>query len=110
MTATHCNTPIMRITTSLPNHDPLCQAVSSTRMNGSDVVHCSPDKVQAPGIVAPISGKTVAEVTSLMNTLLLSGMVHSLNGTGLVLSSPPLCSLCSHWHGDSGYHSCNMKV
>ena len=65
------------------SHDVLCVAVSSTRMNGSDVVHCSPDMVQAPGIVAPISGRVVAEVTSPMNTLLLSGMVHSLNGTGL---------------------------
>jgi len=52
-------------------------------MNGSDVVHCSPDMVQVPGIMAPISGRAVAEVTSPMNTLLLSGMVHSLNGTGL---------------------------
>jgi len=74
----------MRITMSLRNnHDLLCEAVSSTQMNGSDVVHCSPDMVQAPGIVAPISGKVVAEVTSPMNTLLLSGMVRNLNGTGL---------------------------
>jgi hypothetical protein len=74
----------MRITTSLRNnHDPLCEAVSNTCMNGSGVVHCSPDMVQVPGIVAPISGKVVAEVTSPMSTLLLSGMVCSLNGTGL---------------------------
>jgi hypothetical protein len=65
------------------NHDLPCETVSSTHMNGSDVVHCSPDMVQAPGIVAPISGKVVAEVTSPMNTLLLSGMVHSLSGNGL---------------------------
>jgi len=51
-------------------------------MNGGDVVHCSPDMVRAPGRVAPISGKVVAEVTSPMNTLLLSGMAHSLNGNG----------------------------
>jgi hypothetical protein len=65
------------------DHDPPCEAVSSTHMNGSDVAHCSPDMVQVPGILAPISGKANTGVTSLMNTLLLSGMVSSPSDTGL---------------------------
>lgn len=145
----HCNAPFMRITKSLENdRDPPCEAVSSTHMNGSAVVHCSPDMVQVPGILAPTSGKANAGVTSLMSTL-PSGMVNSPSGTGLkgkmkkclflvlrptdeeasclcyynwkiyvpnsyfihlVLSSPPLYSPCSHWHGDSGYHNCNTKL
>jgi hypothetical protein len=84
MIVTHCNTPIMRIMTSLGNdHDLLCEAASSTHMNGSDVVHCSPDMVQMPGRVALVFGKVIVEVTSLMNTLLPCGMVCSLNGTAL---------------------------
>lgn len=74
----------MRIMTSLGNdRDPPCEAVSSTRMNGSDVVHRSPDTVQVPGKPAPISGKANAGVTSLTNTLLASGMENSPSGTGL---------------------------
>lgn len=60
-----------------------CEAVSSTRTNGTDEVQCSPDMVQVPGILAPISGKTIAGVTSLTSTLLFSGMVNSPGGTGL---------------------------
>lgn len=60
-----------------------CQVVSSTYMTGMDVVHCPPDKVQVLGILASISGKTISWVTSLMNTLLFSGMVRSPGGTGL---------------------------
>jgi hypothetical protein len=79
-----CNILFMRITTSLENGCDLpCEVVSSTCMNGMDAVHCSPDMVQVPGILAPISGKTIAGVTSLMNTLLFFGMVHSPGGTDL---------------------------
>lgn len=60
-----------------------CEAVSSTHMNGSDAVHCSPDMVQVPEILAPTSGKANDGVTSLTNTLLPSGMVNSPSGTGL---------------------------
>jgi len=70
--------------TSLGNDcDPLYEAVPSTHMNGSDAAHCSPDTVQVPGILAPISGKIIAGVTSLTNTLLLSGMVNSPSDTDL---------------------------
>jgi hypothetical protein len=79
----HCNTLLMRITSLENGFDLPCEVVSSTCMNGMDVVHCSPDTVQVPGILAPISGKAIAGVTSLMNTLLFSGMVHSPGGTGL---------------------------
>lgn len=73
----------MRITSLENDCDLLCEAASSTCTNGMDAVHCSLDMVQVPGILAPISGKIIAGVTSLMSTLLFSGMVNSPGGTGL---------------------------
>ena len=78
----------MRITTNLGNDlDLPYEAVSSTHMNDSDAVHCSPDTVQAPGILAPISGKAIAGVTFLLNTLLFFGKVNNPNCTGLKIKT-----------------------